>query len=219
MRAISLSDILNEARKEKPSLGLFRGWGKHATDSDLESVLYRLWETTEPTEMVGLLLVFSNRALPTFDSRLIQICQHSDEDVQHRALNALGKNSDDAIRQFALDRLHAGDHSAIGLLIRNYEEGDEQTMLDCIKLPVDQVEQHSLFFDVIKVLEENSDADVTKLGIVAYASTPCETCRMYAARCLHKQRVSPGWLTEECRFDSLDDTRTLAIDSNSPADK
>lgn len=218
MRAISLCDVLGEARKEKPSLGLFRGWGMHAADCELESVLERLWETTKPAEMLCLLRVFSNQALPTFDSRLMQLCQHSNQDVQQWAFNALEKNSNDAIRQFALDRLYAGDRRAVGLFIRNHEMEDEETILDWIELPDAEFARHSILLDAIKVLEENSQADATKLGVVAYASTPCGTCRKFAAQCLHKQKVAPDWLTEECRFDSVDDIRTLAADSNSSAD-
>src|SRR5690606_14066535 len=43
MRSWSVSDILSEASKEKPSHVAFRGWGMHATDSELKAVLARLW--------------------------------------------------------------------------------------------------------------------------------------------------------------------------------
>ena len=57
--------------------------------------------------------------------------------------------------------------------------------------------------DVIKVLENNPEADCSRLGVIAYASTPCENCRFHAARLLLDRHVAPGWLTEECRFDSV----------------
>ena len=182
----------------------------YAEDSDLEKVLERLFQSTNPSEIVSLLRVFSNRALPKFNPKLIELCRHSDDDIRHWAFNALEKNSNDLIRQFALDQLNGNDRRAIGLLINNFEPGDEQTILDCIELPADQFERHCIFLDVIKVLEENPESDASQLGVVAYASTPCESCRMYAVRCLHKQKVVPLWLAKECRFDSVEDTRTLA---------
>jgi hypothetical protein len=61
--------------------------------------------------------------------------------------------------------------------------------------------------DAIKVLEKNSEADCSHLGIIAYASTPCETCRFYATRLLLNQQVAPEWLREESRHDSCEDCR------------
>ncbi len=130
MRSISVSDILSAASQGKPSLASFRGWGMHASDSDLKSVLQKLWDSTDPSEIACLLRVFSNRALPSFDSRLIELCQHPDRDVRHWAFNALEKNSDPAIRQFALQRLQNGDRHAIGLFTTNFEQGDEQAILN-----------------------------------------------------------------------------------------
>ncbi len=219
MRSISVSDILSEASKKKPSLAFFRGWGMHAADSDLQTVLDTLWVSVEPAELVCLLRVFSNRALPEFDPRLIELCDHDDEEVRRWAFNALEKNTDPAIHHFALHRLQHGDHQAIGLFVKNYEQSDEQTILNCIELPSDQFDLHSILFDVIKVLENNDEADASQLGVVAYASTPCETCRLYAARWLHQHHFAPDWLIEECRFDSVDDCRKLGEDTNSTAEE
>lgn len=182
----------------------------HATESDLVTVLERLWISEKPVEIACLLRVLSNRTLPEFDPRLIELCD-SDE-VSRWAFNALEKNSDSAIRQFALHRLQDGDHQVVPLFVNNFVQGDEQTILNCIELPNDQFELHSTMFDVIKVLENNNDADASHLGVVAYALTPCETCRLYAARCLHQRETAPDWLIEECRFDSVYDCRKLGKD-------
>lgn len=207
MRSVSVDDILSEARKDNPSIANFRGWGMCAADSDLNTVLEQLWASTEPTEIACLLRIFSNRALPTFDSRLIELGQHTDENVRRWAFNAMENNSVPAIHQFALRKLRDGDRQAIGLFIKNYEPGDEQTILKYLKFPNDQDELHWMLFDVIKVLENNPNADASRLGVVAYASTPCGQCRMSAAQWLHQHQVAPDWLTEECRFDSVEETR------------
>ncbi|MEX1027019.1 MAG: hypothetical protein WD049_03285 [Candidatus Paceibacterota bacterium] len=115
---------------------------------DNKVVLTKLWESMEPTEMVCLLRVFSNRALPS-----------------------------------------------------------------------DQFEVHSILFDVIKMLENNDDADASQLGVVAYAMTPCETCRLYAARHLHRHHAAPDWLVAECRFDSVKDCRRLGEDGNATSER
>ncbi len=209
MQSVSVEDILSEVRKEKPSIFSFRGWGMRAVDSDLETVLEQLWASSEPAETVCLLRIFSNRALPIFDSRLIELCQHTDELVRRWAFIALKENSAPAIHQFALSKLRGGGHQAIALLINNHEQGDEQAILSALELPCDQDELHWMLFDVIKILKNNPNPDAPQLGVVAYASTPCGQCRMSAAQWLHKHQVAPDWLTKECRFDSVEDTRAI----------
>ena len=82
-----------------------------------------------------------------------------------------------------------------------------------MELPDDECELHWLLMDAIKVLEKNPKADCSRLGVIAYASTPCEYCRFYAARLLLDQQVAPEWLKEECRHDSGEDCRALAAGS------
>jgi hypothetical protein len=101
----------------------------------------------------------------------------------------------------------------VALFINNYRQDDEQRILGAMELPVDACELHWLLMDVIKVLEKNSGADSSRLGVISYASTPCENCRYYAARLLLNQQVAPQWLKEECRHDSGEDCRELVAKS------
>jgi len=205
MRAITVSDITSAAATDNTRFGsLFRGWGMHADEADLGMVLQHLLAAEEQKVIVNLLKVFSNRSVPQFDARLIELCHHSDSQVRNWAFNALENNAHPSIRKFAFAELEKGvrDGSVVSLFIRNYEQGDEQLILDAIELPDDDCERHWFLMDVIKVLENNPDADCSQLGIISYASTPCENCRYDSARLLHRQRVAPRWLIEECRFDS-----------------
>ena len=78
-----------------------------------------------------------------------------------------------------------------------------------LELPDDDCELHWLLMDVIKVLEKNPEADCSRLGVISYASTPCENCRFDAARLLLDQHVAPDWLVDECRYDSGEEGRAL----------
>lgn len=212
MRAITVSDVIAEAEKESPALGMFRGWGMHANETDLDTVLQHLWGATRPKVIVNLLRIISNRALPKFDSRLIELCEHNDDEVRHWAFNALEKNAHPEVRALALAEIQKSVQapSVVGLFITNYEQGDEQRIVECVNLPDDPCEFHWLLMDVIKVLENNPKADCSQLGLIAYASTPCENCRCSAARLLHDQHIAPKWLTEECQHDSGEECRKLA---------
>jgi hypothetical protein len=212
MRAIPVEDILSTAGSGGSRFGLLRGWGMHAEEAELEKVFQRLLTASEPKVIADLLQVFSNRPAPEFVVPLIELCQHPDQEVRRRALVALEQNGHPLIREFALSRLERGmgDDSVIGLLIRNFRPGDEPTILEALELPDDECDRHGLMMDLIRVLEHNPKADCSRLALVTYASTPCENCRHDSARLLHQRHVAPGWLLEECRHDSSEESRGLA---------
>jgi hypothetical protein len=101
------------------------------------------------------------------------------------------------------------EESVVGLFINNYGQGDEQRILEVMELPDDPGNLHWLLMDVVQVLEKNPKADCSQLGVIIYASTPCENCRYYAARLLLNQHVAPEWLMEECQHDSGEDCRKM----------
>lgn len=210
MKAISFDEAIRAAEGESRCSWL-RGWGIHASVSDLRTVLQRLWGAREPGIIVNLLTVFSARELPEFDARLIELCRHGDEEVKRRAFAALARNAHPLAREFAMTELRKGvrHRSVVALFINNYCQGDEHRLLEAMELPDDKDEFHWLLMNAIEVLEKNPEADCSRLGIVAYALTPCENCRFHAARLLTKQRAAPGWLIEECRYDSGEDCRAL----------
>ena len=211
MQAIPVDEIIAEAEKERPAIGLFRGWGMHAPEDDLNAVLRALWSAERPKVMVNFLRIFSNRPLPVFDPRLIGFCSHRDEDVRRWAFKALEMNAHPLVREFAIANLAQGlgNRPFIALLIRNYAKGDEARILKAMQLPEDVDELHWLLMDIIKLLENNDEADPSTLALVAYAHTPCENCRFDAVRILHSHNLAPEWMAEECRYDSLEECRCL----------
>lgn len=211
MRATPVEAVFQAAQSEDKCFW-FRGWGLQADESDLQAVLQRLWTVPNPSVLAKMLRIFSGRALPEFDARLIDLCRHEDEEVQRWALRALKENEHPLIQDFARTELRSGvqDGSVVALFIKNYRKGDEYLILESMDFTEDECELHWLLMDVIKVLEKNPEADCFPLGVIAYASTPCENCRFYAARLLHNQQVAPKWLSEECRYDSCKDCRELA---------
>jgi hypothetical protein len=218
MAATPAGEVIRAAEGDGKCFWL-RGWGIHADEPALRTVLRRLRSESEPRVIANLLRVFSARALPEFDPRLIELCRHGDEEVRRRAFAALEPNAHPLVREFAVAELRKGvrDGSVVALFINNYRPGDEDRILEAMELPDDECELHSLLMDAIKVLEKNPEADCSRLGVVGYVATPCETCRFYAARLLLNQRAATEWLKEECRHDSCEDCRALAADSTGSA--
>ncbi|HAH46766.1 MAG TPA: hypothetical protein DCM07_18330, partial [Planctomycetaceae bacterium] len=166
-------------------------------------VIEALKSSEEPAILLNLLKVFSNRALPEFDSRLIELCQHPDPELQRRAWVALANNSHPEIREFANRQLNENHPVYLfSLFIRNYQPGDDNRLLAALTLPHDVWEIHSVLGDLVEVLRENPMADRSRLAMVIYRFTPCEICRYKAVRLLYEQSAIPAWMAEECRFDS-----------------
>lgn len=210
MAATPFQEILRAAEGDSKCFW-FRRWGMQADAAALQAVLQRLWAEQEPRIVANLLKVFSARALPAFDARLVELCRHGDGEVRRRAFGALAQNAHPLVREFALSELRRGvpDGAVVALFISNYRQGDEHRILEGVELPDDECELHWLLMDVIKVLEKHPEADCSRLGVIGYATTPCESCRFYAARLLLNQQAAPAWLVEECRYDSGADCRAL----------
>ncbi|QDU04599.1 hypothetical protein V6x_43270 [Gimesia chilikensis] len=207
----SVETVLEAARGET-HCSWFRSWGTQAAPTELNVVLQALKSSKEPVVLLNLIKVFANRALPEFDSRLIELCQHPDPELQRRAWVALANNSHPEIREFAKQQLNENQPACLfSLFIRNYEPGDENRLLAALSLPEDASESHSVLSDLIEVLKENPTADCSSLARVIYRFTPCEICRYKAVQLLHDRSRIPDWMANECRFDSYAETRTLTF--------
>jgi len=218
MAAIPIQEVFRAA-EGGTKCWWFRGWGRHAADTDLRAVLERLRAEPEPRVIANLVKVFSARPLPEFDARLIELCRHADGEVRWWAFPALGQNAHPLVREFALAELEKGVHdkSVAALFINNYRPGDEQRISEAMELPSEAWELHGLLMDFIKLLERNPEADGSRLGVVCYALNPCVNCRFDAARLLLSRHAAPGWLVQECGYDSGEDCRKLvAAPAGSP---
>ena len=210
MRAISAADLIQKAVADS-SFRRYRGWGADAPETELTAVLDRIWKEQDPEVLARLLTVFSNRPLPQFDARLIDLCRHPNEEVTRRALSALKQNAHPLVRDFALNALREGTLSPldVDLFIKNFEPGDEQRLLDELEVSDDPWDRHCALLDIVHVLEENETADCLRLGLIAYFQTPCSKCRYWAARLLADSQQAPDWLIEECREDANEECWTV----------
>jgi hypothetical protein len=211
MKQIPVADIIAAAESPETKYSYFRRWGRWASNQDLEAVLEHLLSSPEPKVIANYLEVFSWREFPRVLPELISLSQHHDPEVRRRAIGALENNSHPLVRQLAEAELQKGVPGglALGLFVKNYQDGDEQRIIEFAQLPEDSEQQHWLLKDATKILEENPNADCSQLGVAVYALIPCAFCRHFAAKVLRDRQVAPSWLIEECRFDSEPDTRNL----------
>ncbi len=205
-----VAEVIEAAATQEHAFWL-RRWGQSASEAELRTVLDHLWAGREPRVVAKLLQVFCGRALPEFDTRLIELSHHDDLEVQSNARIALGQNAHPLIRDLALTELARGVSrgGVIGLLARNFEPGDEARILAAVQPPDDEDERHWFLMEVLDVLKVNPEADGSRLGLVVYALTPCGHCRAKAIKILLNQGAAPDWLRAECRSDANEDCRQL----------
>lgn len=209
----SVADVVAAARKETGGYWLIH-WGRSASDDDLNQVWEVIRVTSEPKVLAHLLKIFSRRALPQFDERLIELCRHSDANVRKQAFIALAQNSDYRIRLFAVEEITGPDPKpeVIRLFEQNFKADDEQLLLDFIEIPADTEERHSLLMDIQRVLQENMVSRVEELAQVIYFHTPCAICRNHAIELLEEDGTLPGWMAEEAMYDSQDSYRKRRLE-------
>ncbi len=220
MRQMSLSDIVQKVESKPGPVGILRGWGMHADEDDLRAVLDLLLNRQDPAVIGNYLRVFSNRPMPAFDERLLVLLDHADQQVRERACSALAPNQHPAIRKFAIEhhRRRIAEPGFLKLFIRNCQSGDEDLLLDSLRLPDDPCECHGIVMDLVKLLSANADLPSGGLAIRAYAATPCGACRSDAVEILVARQAAPDWLMEECRWDSVAETRDLVLGALATSD-
>jgi hypothetical protein len=135
MAATPVEEVVRAAEGEGKCFWL-RGWGRYADEAGLQTVLRQLGTEREPRVLANLLKVFSARALPAFDARLVELCRHRDEEVRRRALRAMAQIAHPLIREFALTELQRGapGGAVIALFVNNYRPGDEQRLLEALRV-------------------------------------------------------------------------------------
>lgn len=209
LRRISAAEVVEKAADPNPGFS-FRGWGMHNDEPALRDLQVAMWRIDDPGKLARILQVFSNRPLPTFDSKLIELCDHENEAVRGRAFSALAMNANPSVREFALEQLGDGNgRLAVRLFRRNFQLGDESRLIASLKLPDDLQNRHGLLMDVLHVLEGNEMAEAALLAVICYFETPCAGCRYRAAKLLRDREAAPSWLAEECRRDAEHDCREL----------
>jgi hypothetical protein len=212
---LSSNEIIAAVESTVRSRATIRIWGRHAKERDLETVFQYLLTARDPKIIGNCLLVFLSREFPRIVPELIALSQHNDIDVRRRAISALENTAHPLVRELAEFELARGVPGglALGLLVKNYQVGDEQRIIELAELPEDAEEQHWFLKDATKILEENPTADCLQLGLAAYALIPCSFCRYFAAKLLRDRQVAPAWLMEECQYDCEPDARKLFVET------
>jgi hypothetical protein len=208
---LSVHDIIEAAESPAKTSIRFRGWGRYAGTTDLDTVFARMLQCDRADAIERYLQIFAARPFPRFDSRVLELCEHADLQVRRRASTAVAMNRYPEIRQFAIKKLREPTYQddAIEMLATNYERGDETAVLETIVLPEDQAQRHWVLMSLLKLIESNAESECSQAARLIYDATPCSSCRHTVVKLMSNRSVLPEGLRVECQFDVDPDTRSL----------
>lgn len=206
-----VEEVITAAESTEKTSVRFRGWGMYASDIDIDAIFQRMIANRDVEALRRYLIVFSRRSLPVFDSRFLEFCNHSDENIRRRAAYAIANNCHPEVRQFALERLSQPGFQefAIAMLAKNYELADESLVLDHLVLAENECELHSTLMSLRNLIEEKTQAKCKQAVELVYDNTPCSSCRHSVVELLNEREELPESMQTECQFDVEIDTRQL----------
>ena len=90
----------------------------------------------------------------------------------------------------------------LSLLKKNYHEDDSARIAKRIRKVNDYEDSHYDLQDILKIYDENINADCLEPLRLIYENTPCGLCRQYATEIMEKAGILPDDIKEELPFDS-----------------
>jgi hypothetical protein len=206
MRSITGDEVIHEIQTKQPDQDRFwyTSWGRHAPVQELGRVATAMFNESHPGRLLKYLRVFRRRALPAFDTRLLDLTDHKDKAVRESVVHALANTAHPMVRQLALTCIGQGEvtQGQLKLLEHNYFSGDERLIKDAIFLPGDREYMHSMLHELVEVFEANRVAEAEDLMLFVYEHSPCGNCRHRAMKVLLDINRAPQWVLSECGYDA-----------------
>ena len=165
--------------------------------------------------------IFHERGFPFDPARIIQLARTLSPDLPEgptndlalSALPALCPLRNPGVRALGLELIQhpplCGE--PLGLLVNNFETGDESKVEDLFTRACDDdgIPQ-DIGFPLWNLVRTNPGGDWTRSLHILYELSDCSFCRYEAALCLAERGDVPEWMVTECLHDDFSDTREWA---------
>lgn len=167
----------------------------------------------DPEERAEALSVFFRCPFPLDPQPIIEDARSDCEKLKKTAWRALENIRHPLVREFSIKNLQNDLEAALPLFIVNYQEQDENLLVDIVKsIPVDfecTTIWHGAQLEVLNMADRGLKAPAELLKYI-YESTYCSCCRERALRQMGKRRLLTDDVLQECLFDSHEDIRAYA---------
>ena len=190
-------------------------FAQNASYDDLEKLLQIAMAEQNLQRRVELIWGLRRATVQIPEEIISKLLTSENEDIRDTAFYILKKNPSPKMRDYALSLIISGEDivNAISLLSKNILPEDEQLFCDAVKsIPANYSEGdwHSAFMsaeDGMKNLRGKPKTDILEY---LYRNQLCGSCREWIVRLMHKKKILPDEILQECRYDSNSDVRDFA---------
>lgn len=179
------------------------------------AVAYR--NQTQPTLRAEALATFSSCQYPDDPQLIMEDTKSNCEELRNAAWRALENIRHPAVRSFALNNVANGIRTPenFALMVTNYVPKDADLLEKLLKELISTKDWdciHTAGWDVFRAFDKDSGIPHPKhLLPLLYEYNPCSYCRESALAYMSKHRMLTKEILEECRYDSNEDIRKMAI--------
>jgi hypothetical protein len=196
---------------EKPRALNYYGWGKTASEEELQAAAADLLAEEDEARLLCYLVIFRGQRFPGPVARLLELAQSNNIQIARHSIAVLAQLTNPEIRNLALRFLgvpgRQGD--AAELLTNNYQPGDFELIENQLRKPMDIDELHHFELGVRHFVEAHLLPGAEGSLLLLYENGPCSLCRGGIVKCLIALDRLPEWIREECRYDAAGEIRKL----------
>jgi len=213
--APTVDDIISVAYEGKFAPGLARWFARHADEESLAKLAKAAENEPDLKIRSNLLWAFVKAKYPLSEDSIFELLSSDDEEIHRTAVCVLENNPSPRVRNYALSLLknREDSDSAISLLSKSILPEDEQLFCDAVKsIPVkfSEGDWHGAFMSAEKGIENLRGKPKTDLLQYIYRETYCSCCRERIVELMHKKKVLPDDILQECLYDCNLDIQAFA---------
>jgi hypothetical protein len=189
--------------------GLYAGWGKMASQEELQVAAADLLLERNEGRLLAYLSIFRFQPFPGPIARLLELAESANIRIARYAVAVLSRLSNPEVRNLALRLLDTrGKHGdGVELLTNNYQQGDFQVIQSCLEEPMEVNEIHHFEIGVRHLVRRQRQVEAEQCLLLLYEKGPCSLCRGGVVEELIALSRLPEFMRVECRYDSDTHTR------------
>ncbi len=196
---------------EKPKALNYYGWGKNASEEELQAAAVDLLAEEDEARLLCYLVIFRFRRFPGPVARLLELAQSKNIRIARPSVAVLAQVATPEIRNLALHFLDTPGKQGDGaeLLISNFQLGDFQLIEAGLRKPMAADELHHFELGVRHLVEAHFLPAAEGSLLLLYQNAPCSLCRGGIVKNLIALDRLPEWMREECLYDAAGEIRKL----------
>ncbi len=196
---------------EKPKALNYYGWGKTASEEELQAAAADLLAEEDEARLLCYLTIFRFQRFPGPVARLLELAQSSNIRIARHSVSVLAQLTNPEIWNLALRFLDTPGKQGDGaeLLINNHQPGDFQLIEARLRESMEIDELHHFEMGVRHLVEMHLSSEAEGSLLLLYENGPCSLCRGGIVKYLIALDRLPEWMREECRYDTAGEIRKL----------